>query len=76
MSWQMALFTYINLWCLSLFFVWPFTIETSDQQAVSGHEYGAAPRHIHWKRMMIGTSILAALVTVLIATIIYFVKQG
>lgn len=61
----MAIFTFINAWWISLFFMLPFSIEAPGKQ--EGIGYAAAPKKIRWKRLLVGATIVAFFVTVALA---------
>ncbi len=68
MSISMAVFTFINGWCLALFLMLPFSIEAPGKQ--EGIGYAGAPKKIRWKRLLWGTTIIAVLLTVTLALVI------
>lgn len=75
MTWPMAIFTYVNLWWVSLFFAWPFSIEAgTPEEAASNQGYAAAPKRIFWKKLLVLASLLSTLFTAVIAVIIHWIK--
>lgn len=68
MSVSMAIFTFINVWCVALFLALPFGIETGPRGNAS--EYAAAPRRINWKKIVIIDTLLSIVITAAIALII------
>ena len=64
----MAVFTFINVWWLMLFFVIPFGVRTSDNP--SPVEYAAAPQPHRWKKMVIINTLISLTVTMVIALVI------
>lgn len=68
MSVSMAIFTFINVWCVTLFLALPFGIETGPRDNTS--EYEAAPRRIDWKKIVVIDTLLSLVITAAIAIII------
>lgn len=68
MSWWMAVFTFVNAWCITLFAVLPLCIERGEHD--SQMEYKAAPRRVHWRRIVRINTVVALLVTAALALII------
>ncbi len=68
MSISMGIFTFINAWWISLFFMLPFSIEAPGKQEDIG--YAAAPKKIRWKRLLAGATMIAIFVTVTLALVI------
>jgi predicted secreted protein len=68
MSWSMAVFTFLTVWWVVLFAVLPFAIERGE---ATGIEYAGAPKHVYWRKIMIVTTLLAALITACIAFVIH-----
>ena len=68
MSVSMAIFTFINVWCVTLFVALPLGIIRSTPQ--TSLEYAAAPKKIHWRKIFRINTLVAAIVTALIALII------
>lgn len=64
----MAIFTFINVWWISLFFVLPLGVEQDQAHGIS--EYPAAPKNIRWKKKFLQATLLAAAITSLLALII------
>lgn len=73
----MALFVYVNLWCVGLFFAFPFSMEAKDVANLPENDaYAAAPRKIYWKKLLILASVISAFMTASVAVVIYLYKQG
>ncbi|MGE0754747.1 MAG: DUF1467 family protein [Alphaproteobacteria bacterium] len=70
MSWTMACFTYVNLWWVCLFFVWPFCIEQGQPGSLAPLEYAAAPKKIYWKKMLVANSLVSAIITAILTLVI------
>jgi predicted secreted protein len=68
MSLSMAIFTFLNAWWVSLFMVLPLSIERGERD--SELEYVAAPRRIHWRRILTLTTLLALFFTAALALLI------
>jgi len=68
MSISLFIFTYINVWCVMLFFTVAFGVRKDDEGAVG---YVAAPKAVRWKRKLLINSVASLVVTVVIAGIIY-----
>lgn len=68
MSIWMALFTFINAWCITLFAVLPTSIEHGPHD--SAMDYEAAPKRINWRRIIRINTIVALLVTAALALVI------
>jgi predicted secreted protein len=68
MSFSMAIFTFINVWCVTLFATLPMSIVRGDHQTAM--EYQAAPKKIIWRRIAIINTIVALIVTAAIALVI------
>ena len=68
MSLSMAIFTFINAWWIMLFFVLPFGIQRPNQHSAT--EYAAAPKPVSWKKKFMITSLLAFVVTIVLAVVI------
>lgn len=69
MSPAFALFTFVNAWWVTLFFVLPFYFRQAKNRTAI--EYAAAPQSVAWKRVFLVNSLLSLAVTVVIALIIY-----
>ncbi len=68
MSWLMAFFTFLNAWWITLFVTVPMCIETGSKD--SELEYDAAPRRIHWRKILWLNSLIAAFATLALALVI------
>jgi predicted secreted protein len=68
MSLSMTIFTFLNAWWISLFMVLPLSIERGERS--SELEYAAAPKRIHWRRIMVVTTLLAVFFTAALALLI------
>lgn len=69
MSPAMAVFTFIVSWWIVLFAALPLSIERSENPTKT--EYAASPKTVRWGRILLITTLLAALVTALIALVIH-----
>lgn len=67
MSLGWAIFTFINLWWVSLFAV--LSLGNSNDRAVGEHDYAAAPDAPNLKKKFLLTSLISALLTGLIAAL-------
>jgi predicted secreted protein len=76
MSLSFIAFTYLNLWWVSLFLCWPFCVEAKAEGEKNDNalDYTSSPKTIHWKKMLILTSSVSAVITALIAVVIHFIK--
>mgnify|MGYP002785121867 CR=1 FL=1 len=76
MSLSFIAFTYLNLWWVSLFLCWPFCVEAKPEGEKNENalDYTSAPKVIYWKKMLVLTSVVSAVITAFIAVIIHFVK--
>lgn len=63
-----AFFVFLNAWAVSLFLAFPFSIEMPEKQ--EGMDYVAAPKKIHWKKMAVIATIIAAVFTLTLAIVI------
>jgi predicted secreted protein len=71
MSVAFAIFTFVNAWCISLFFFLPGAIVVSeDTPADDPLHYAGAPRAIRWKRALWRCTLCAALITAVLALVI------
>ncbi len=68
MSLTFAIFTFLNAWAVALFLAFPFSIEMPEKQ--EGMDYVAAPKKIHWKKMAIIATVIAATFTLTLAIVI------
>lgn len=68
MSISMAIFTFINVWWISLFFVLPLGVEKDGHHLPAN--YIGAPKNVDWKKKLIQTSLIAAAITGILALII------
>ena len=68
MSWLMALFPFLNAWWITLFITVPMCIETGGKE--SSLDYDAAPKRIHWRKILWLSSLIAAGATLLLALVI------
>lgn len=68
MSFSMGVFTYINAWCVTFFFVMPF-FTVKDEQARQG-DYAAAPKTPRWGRVIVVNSVVALAATLMVAGIV------
>lgn len=68
MTLSMAIFTFINAWWISVFLMLPFSIETPEK--ADEHTTPAAPKKIHWKRIVTGATLLAFFFTLTLALVI------
>lgn len=71
MSWPMTVFTFLNAWFITLFFVVPFW--TRPSLKAEKNEYAGAPQTIRWKKLLIFNTGVAFTITVLLA---WFVSSG
>jgi predicted secreted protein len=71
MTVSMAIFTYINVWCIALFLALPFCIERGP--AESSRDYIGAPKRIAWKKIVVIDTIMSLVIT---ATIALVIKTG
>jgi len=69
MSVSMAIFTFLNAWFITLFFVLPFYIRPADKPAPQ--EYAAAPKAVRWKRALFINTMLSILATGALALLIH-----
>ncbi|MFO0388408.1 MAG: DUF1467 family protein [Alphaproteobacteria bacterium] len=76
MSLTFAAFTYLNLWWVSLFLCWPFCVEAKPEgeKSTNALDYTSSPKTIYWKKMLVLTSVVSAVITAFVAVIIHFVK--
>lgn len=56
MSLAMAIFTYLNAWFISLFFVLPFGVKRDEQ--AGARDYAAAPAPMKWRKLFIINSFV------------------
>ncbi len=71
MSFAMAIFTFINAWCISLFFVLPGAVVANEDTGVDDPlHYAAAPKKIRWRRVLLLTTLWALLITTALALVI------
>lgn len=68
MSVAMAIFTFINVWCVTLFVTLPMGISRGEHE--SALEYEASPKKIYWRRIISLNTVIALVVTATIALII------
>lgn len=68
MSLSMAVFTFLNVWCVTLFISLPLGIVREKHE--SAMEYEAAPKRIYWRKIAIINTIIAVIVTAALAIII------
>lgn len=68
MSISMAIFTFINVWWVSLFFILPLGV--SQEEKEQAHHYAAAPGKVNWKKKLVQTTLVAAGITALLAIVI------
>ncbi|MCE2926982.1 MAG: DUF1467 family protein [Rickettsiales bacterium] len=68
MSWLMAFFTFLNAWWITLFITVPMCIETGPKEQQM--EYDAAPKRIHWRKIIWLNSLIAAIATLILALVI------
>lgn len=64
MSWLTAIFTYFVIWWLVLFTTLPFGIEHEERHE-AGHMPGA-PKHHHMKKKLVATSVITALLWIIV----------
>ena len=69
MTLSFALFTYINVWWITLFFVLPFGVRRDAAQ--SPLDYAVAPKAHKWKKLLIINSLISLGLTALIAGMIH-----
>lgn len=72
-----AFFTFLNAFWIMAFIAIPFSTEYAEegekpQSAIDG--YAAAPKAIHWKKAIRIATILALLITLVIAVVIEMVR--
>ena len=68
MSILMAIFTFVNVWCITLFATLPMGIARGTHETAL--EYESAPKKIYWRRIAIINTLVALVVTAIIAIII------
>lgn len=68
MGWGMGVFTFLNVWCLTLFFVIICSAKPDPER--SSIEYAAAPQMIAWKKKLWLNTLISVVVTLVIAFII------
>ncbi|NBO19208.1 MAG: DUF1467 family protein [Proteobacteria bacterium] len=68
MSLSLGIFTFINAWCVTLFFVMPFFVVRDETAADS--DYAAAPKTPKWRRVVLVNSLVALVVTLIVAGVI------
>jgi predicted secreted protein len=68
MSLSMAIFTFINAWWILLFAVVPCFVKPA--QSKDKNDYAAAPAPVPWKRILVIDTLLALLVTLVLAMVI------
>jgi predicted secreted protein len=68
MTLTFAIFTFINAWAVALFLAFPFSIEMPEK--AEGVDYVAAPKKIHWKKLVVIATVIAALFTLALAIVI------
>ena len=68
MSISMFILTFVNVWCLMLFFVLAFGVKKEPN--TSPLEYAAAPQAFPWKKKLRLNTFISFGVTVIIALII------
>ena len=69
MSLTMAVFTFIVAWWVLLFIVLPLGIEKADHPGKM--EYAAAPKRIRWGKILFITTLMAVIMTGIIALVIH-----
>ncbi len=67
MSVSFAIFTFINVWWVTLFFVLPFGVRADADKGVG---YVAAPKARRWKKVVLINSLVSVVVTAIIAVMI------
>ncbi len=67
-----AAFTFLNAWWIMLFIAIPFSVKYADESEniPASEKYVAAPKSIQWKKAIIIATILATLVTLILALVI------
>ena len=65
MSLLMAVFTFLNVWWITLFATLPMCIERGTTD--SSLDYQAAPKKIHWRRIVKINTLIAFVATLLLA---------
>jgi|CXWL01.1.fsa_nt_gi predicted secreted protein len=67
-----AFFTFLNAWWIMLFIAIPFSVKYADESEniPANEKYIAAPKTIYWKKAVIIATILAALITLILALVI------
>lgn len=68
MSFAMAVFTFVNVWCVTLFIALPMWIVRGTHSRPE--EYQASPKQIYWRKIAVTNSIIALVATAAIALVI------
>jgi len=68
MTLSTALFTFINVWCLTLFFVFAFSVKPENK--TSPLDYVAAPKSLAWKKIVLLNTAISFGITLIIALVI------
>ncbi|MFW0776619.1 MAG: DUF1467 family protein [Rickettsiales bacterium] len=63
-----VIFIFINTWFISVFAVFPLCIKRGAHD--SALDYEAAPKKIYWKKMLLLNTLIACLLTAVIALVI------
>jgi len=69
MSFSFAIFTFLNVWWVSLFIVLPFGVTMATHK--SAVEYNAAPVAHRWKKVFIINSGVSLCITIVLALLIH-----
>lgn len=67
----MALFTYINCWFITLFFVFPFYIKSASSQRIT--DYKASPEEMNWMSLLKVNSLISFAIT---AGLVWLIESG
>lgn len=73
MSPAFAFFTFLNAWWIMLFIALPFSTkypESNEEKPPANEAYTAAPKEIYWKRAFVIATILATIVTAVLAVVV------
>lgn len=68
MSLSLGIFTFINVWWVTLFFVLPVGVRMSASKSTL--DYAGAPQPHKWKKIIFINSIISLCVTLLLALLI------
>ena len=69
MTLSLGIFTFINVWWVTLFFVLPFGVTMSTTE--NALDYAAAPKAHKWKKLFLINSIISLVVTLCLAFMIH-----